>query len=137
MKTNATNRGAFTLMEMVLSLFIVAILLTGVVSAMFIAQKAMASSTATADCMSTEDRVAQMITQDVSLATSITERTDKAITLVVPSRNGDATPETIRYAWSGVAGDPLTRQYNGGTVANIAANVYQFNLTYLLKTLNP
>ena len=41
-----------------------------------------------------------------------------------------AGPETIRYAWSGTPGDPLTRQYNGGTVLNVSDYVQFFSLDY-------
>ena len=131
------GRGGFTLLEVLLSTVIVVILLTGVVSSMFVAQGGMAASSAKADCLTLEQRATQMIAQDVSLATSFTERTSLAVTMVVPDRNSDGQSETIRYAWSGVPGAPLTRQYNGGTPAVLAANVTQFNLAYLLKTLNP
>ena len=132
-----TGRRAFTLLEVMLSTAIVAVLLGGVVGAMFVAQRGLAGSTAAADSLSVESRATQMITQDVGLATSITERTGLAVTVVVPDRNSDGQSETIRYAWSGVQGDPLTRQCNGGPPATIAPNVCQFNLTYLLKTLSP
>ena len=42
--------------------------------------------------------------------------------------------ETIRYAWNGTAGSPLTRQYNARTVATLATNVRTLNFTYLTKT---
>ena len=131
------GRGAFTLLEVLLSTAIVVVLLGGVVGTMFLAQRSMAAGTDAADRMVTEARVTQMIDMDVSLATAIPERTNQAVTLVVPDRTGDGQSETIRYAWSGVPGDPLTRQFNGGAAAVIAANVYQFNLTYLYKTLGP
>ena len=40
---------------------------------------------------------------DLQLATGFTERTTKAATFTVPDRDGDSKPETLRYAWSGVA----------------------------------
>jgi hypothetical protein len=54
----------------------------------------------------------------------------------VADRNGDDVPETIRYAWSGAVGTPLTRQYNGGTLVYILTDVRQFSLTYNLKTIS-
>jgi prepilin-type N-terminal cleavage/methylation domain-containing protein len=130
-------RPGFTLVEVVLSLAVSSLIMLGVVSTMLVAQHGLAASAAMSDSASQTDRAIQMITLDVSLATAITERTDKAITLVVPDRTGDGQPETIRYAWSGTAGDPLTRQYNGGAPAILADKVYQFHMTYLLQTLQP
>ncbi|MDD4889666.1 MAG: hypothetical protein PHU85_07020, partial [Phycisphaerae bacterium] len=105
------------------------------VSMLFVAQRAAASNATSAANLSQESAVMQMLTTDLSLATSFTERTDRAVTMTVPDRTGDSQPETIRYAWSGVAGDPLTRQINGGPVVTIGPACYQFNLSYLLKTL--
>jgi hypothetical protein len=48
----------------------------------------------------------------------------------VPDRTGDGNPETIRYAWSGTVGAPLTRQYNGGTAATIIDSVQALSFTY-------
>ncbi len=128
---------AYTLLEMLLSTAIVAVLLMGVAGAMFVAQRGMAASTDAAERSSDQARALQMIQTDVSLATAFTERTDRAITITVPDRTGDGQPETIRYAWSGTAGAPLTRQFNGGPVAVLLRDVRQFQFTYLLKTLQP
>lgn len=46
-------------------------------------------------------------------------------------------PETIRYAWSGTPGDPLTRQVDGGLAAVIAEDVQNLDLGYLLKSVGP
>jgi type II secretory pathway component PulJ len=119
---------------MLLSIGIIAILLTATVSTLFVAQRAVASGADSADRTSQESWAMQMITMDVSLATAFTEHTDRAITMTVPDRTGDGQPETIRYAWSGTPGDPLTRQVNGGTAVVLANNVYQLRLTYLTRT---
>lgn len=65
---------------------------------------------------------------DIQLAQSFSENTTTAVTFTVPDRNGDNNPETIRYAWSGNAGDPLTRQYNSGAVVTVAENVHTFHI---------
>lgn len=67
---------------------------------------------------------------DLERATGFTERTATSATFTVPDRNGDGRPETLRYAWSGTPGAPLTLQMNGGTIQNLATNVQQFQLTY-------
>ena len=52
------------------------------------------------------------------------------MTFTVADRTGDSAADTIRYAWSGVAGDPLTRQINAGTAVTVAANVQSLQLSY-------
>jgi hypothetical protein len=82
-------------------------------------------------------RAAARVLADLNVATGFTERTAKAVTFTVPDRNGDNQPETIRYAWSGTAGAPLTREYNNGPAAAVADDVKSLDFTYLLRTLDP
>jgi hypothetical protein len=52
--------------------------------------------------------------------------------VTVPDRtDADALPETISYTWSGTAGAPLDRQYNGGTVASVLPSVQSASFTLL------
>ncbi len=67
---------------------------------------------------------------ELQYAQSVTEQTVTAITVTVPDRDADSNPEEIRYAWSGTPGEPLTRQYNGGTAANAAEGVHDFSVDY-------
>ena len=45
-------------------------------------------------------------------------------------RKGDGGPESMRYVWNGTAGQPLTRQVNGGPLETITQSVADFSLTY-------
>jgi Tfp pilus assembly protein PilW len=130
-------RGGFTLIEAVLGTAIAVIILAGIVGVMFIAYQGLSSGADKADRMSRQSRAIQMITLDLSLATALSEQSAEAVTLVVPDRNGDGQPETIRYYWSGTPGDPLTRQVNGSPAAVIAEDVTLFSLTYLLRAVSP
>lgn len=134
MKAPCPTASGYTLIEVLLSLGIVSLILAATVSMLFVAQQAVASGADSAGRVSRESRAMQMILLDVSLAKGFTERTDRAVTMTVPDRTGDDRDETIRYAWSGTSGDPLTRQVNGGPVVVLAPNVYQLRLTYLLRT---
>lgn len=73
------------------------------------------------------------MTRELRYALNFVERSSTAVEFTVADRDHDATPETIRYAWSGTLGDPLTRQYNGGDVVNVAEDVYEFALVYDTK----
>lgn len=139
--TNQRNRtparGGFTLLEAVLSMLVVSIILGAIGSLMVMTTRQLSASTGGAANLLRGNQLAQQITAELSVATSVTERTATAVTFTVPDRNGDGQPETIRYAWSGTPGNPVTRAYNGGTPANVAENVYAFSLDYLLKTVGP
>jgi len=136
-RAGRTAAAGFTLMEVALSCVIVSVIMLAVISTIMIGQKGLSNNVTITANASKGNQAVQMIMLDVSLATAITERTATAITMTVPDRDGDGQPETIRYRWSGVSGDPLTRQYNGSAAATVADNIYQLNLTYLTKTLIP
>ncbi len=85
----------------------------------------------------TSKEVLDRITRDLSESLAFSERSSRVVSFTVPDRDGDSIPETIRYAWSGAAGDPLTLEHNGGPAQTIAEGVQRFNLAYLLRTVGP
>jgi len=78
-------------------------------------------------------QIVEQIAAELHTANSISERTPTSIAFTVPDRitDVDAVDETIRYAWSGTCGDPLTRRYNAATPVEIAPSVKAFNLDYV------
>jgi hypothetical protein len=56
------------------------------------------------------------------------------IEYVTDDRNGDAVEDTIRYEWSGSAGDPLTRSFNRSAPASVMDDVHEFQLDYTIET---
>lgn len=130
---------AVTLVEMVVSLTIVSIILGACGSVMLLAGRVMGISTAgPAVAMTAAHAAADQVAADLQMALQITERTATAVTCLVPDRNSDGTPETLRYAWTG-PGSPLTRQYNGlpTPAATVTENVQLFNLDWLGKSAGP
>jgi hypothetical protein len=129
------GRPGFTLMEVVVASASAAVLAVGMMSCLLIAGRAL-----------NEDWVAparelkggaplEMVLSDTRHAVSFSERTAQAVTFQVPDRTGDTLPETIRYSWSGTAGDPLLMKYNAGTAATLAAGVYDFGLAYHVRAV--
>ena len=143
MRTSTSSRSlpnhgyaGFTLIELLVSIAIMAVLVTGIASAIVLATRA-AEGAGQPAALADAAQVIDQMTTELAVAISFSERTNTAVTFTVPDRDGDEAPETIRYAWSGVPGEPLTRAYKGGGAMAVARNVHQFNLTYLLKTLTP
>ena len=129
------GRPGFTLMEVVVASASAAVLAVGMMSCLLIAGRAL-----------NEDWVAparelkggaplEMVLSDTRHAVGFSERTAQAVTFQVPDRTGDTLPETIRYSWSGTAGDPLLMKYNAGTAATLVPGVYDFGLTYHVRTV--
>lgn len=128
----------FTLVELTISTAIMAVLMVGMMSAVLIASRALPNDNSLTSLVVRTGDVAAQMASELYVATSITENTPTAITFTVSDRgHGAAGPETIRYAWSGVAGDPLQRQYNGATAVDVLHDVQEFTLAYDLIAATP
>ena len=134
-RITAKHRG-FTLVEMVLSMAVMTVLLGGIASALLIAGRAVPSSATPASLTVDAYYAADRLASELYAAQTITARSATSITFTVADRNADANPETIQYSWSGVVGQPLNRQYNGGTAGAALDNVYQFNLAYATQVIS-
>ncbi len=134
-RRSMTVRRGVTLVELVASLLGASVLVAGMGSATFIALQA--SNPALTPARATLDGASHLmeLQTELQFAQSVSEKTANSIAVSVPDRNGDAIPETIRYAWSGTPGAPLTRQFNGGAVLTVAENVQEFQLTFDIKTI--
>jgi len=117
-------------MEMLVSLAIMTIIFLGLQSAAMLAGRTVPDGRDSRTATVNASRALDMISNDLAWATSILSATPTAVRFTVPDRNGDGNAETIRYAWSGIPGDPLTRQQNGGAAVAILAKVQDFQLSY-------
>jgi len=111
--------------------------LVGVIcSSMLLAGRALPDENSPADAGVRAAGVADELAADMQYATAVTYRSEHAVEFKTADRNGDEVPESIRYEWSGVPGDPLTRSYNGGTAKEVLGNVQTFELSYDLEVLS-
>ncbi len=131
-----TSRSGFTLVELVASMTPAVILLGGMGSAILIASHALPGRNSATDAILRASDVVEQMAGELHCAVTFTQRSATTVEIRVPDRNADLAPETIRYTWSGTPGDPLTRQYNAGTVVNVAEDVQEFQLDYDLKTIS-
>lgn len=127
-----------TLVEVLVSAAILAILMGGMASAVSLASRALPRTGAKLSTSEVQASVADAMEQfeaDLFCATSINELTATTISVTVPDRShGSAGDETIRYAWSGVAGAALTRSYNGAPATTLVSNVSSFSVAGLIRT---
>lgn len=134
-RTRKNEPRTFTLVELILSTAIMSILMAGLASAILIASHALPSRNTPTDALLKASDVAERMAGELYCALTFTERTGTSLEFTLADRDADLAPETIRYAWSGTAGDPLTRRYNGGAVAHVLDDVQEFALSYDLKTV--
>lgn len=127
-------RRAYTLIELVASIAATAILVAGMGSVVMVAARS--TSESPVPIRQVQAAVtARDILCELEYAVSFGERTATAVEFTVNDRNGDGGVETIRYAWSGTPGDPLIRQYNGGTAVEFRKDIHLFSYSDLVKTV--
>ncbi len=121
----------YTLFELVVAMTSATVLMAGMASTIYIAfQGSDLTSGATANTLAGLAQLSEM-TSELQFALTVTEKEVTAITFTVADRtDADTNPETIRYSWSGTAGDPLTRQDNGGATVALVDNVHDFGIEY-------
>lgn len=128
-------RFALTLAELVVSTGATAILLGGMASAIILASRALPENGGALDGIVNAADVLDQISGELNGAVSVAESTATSIEFTVPDQNNDGSSEQIRYAWSGAPGDPLTREYNGGSAVEVLSSVYDMKMDYVLAPI--
>lgn len=129
------TRSAFTLVELIVASVSASVLVAGLGSSIYIASRAFDDSDSITVRNLDASFAADEILTNLQFATSFSERSTTAVEFQVPDRDGDGSYETIRYAWSGSDGDPLTKSFNGSTPEVILDGVADLNLEYFTRTL--
>jgi len=119
---------------MIVSLGAGAILVSGLASTLVVSTQAW-SEDLSPRRQADSSGATRRIHDDLQFAVQFTERTAQAATFTVPDRDGDGVKETIRYAWTGVAGDPLTVAINETPPETLIADVQQFQFDWQTRTL--
>jgi len=117
----------------VVGMAVMSVLMVALGSAVMLASKALPDEQRL-DRNLTSSQVANRIAAELEEAVHVTERTNRAVTFTVTDRDDDGSPERLRYAWSGAAGDGLTRQYNDESEVEILGDVHHFELSYDVAT---
>jgi len=134
-RTQSRHRG-FTVVEMVLSMAVMTVLLGGIASALVIAGRAVPGTATPASLAVDGYHAAERLATELYAAQTVTARSATSVAFTVADRDADGNPETIQYTWSGVAGDPLNRRYNGGAPGTVLDSAYQFNVGYVTQVIS-
>jgi hypothetical protein len=70
------------------------------------------------------------MSEELQCATGFTSRSGRAVEFTIPDRTGDTLAETVRYEWSGTAGSPLLRTFNGGNAAAVVSKLETLSFGY-------
>jgi type II secretory pathway pseudopilin PulG len=117
------SRHGYTLVEVLVSSISMGVLMVGIASAVLLATQAVDDGQKSFGTIRRTTSAMDEFIRDMGCALSFQTDANGAWVLTVPDRSGDGQEETIRYTWSYVAGDPLTRELNGGTPSVVLANV--------------
>lgn len=119
-----------TLAELILTSTAAAIIITALSATMLIASQALPANANELDGAVNGGLFCEQLADEVLCASTASIVSGERLTLVVPDRDNDGDLETIQYSWSGTAGDPLTRAYNGGTAVSVLENVAELTFDY-------
>ncbi len=117
------RRPAYTLLELMIALGSASVLMAGLSSALFIAAQGLNLDQGASASRGRADAVMGRVLADARTATRFRSVTPTAIELDVADRTGDSAADRLRYEWSGVVGDPLTRTLNGGAAVTLLRDV--------------
>ncbi len=137
MRRPGPARRGFTLMEVLVAAAVLSIVMAAIGSAILVASRAMPGDRNLNDNAVRAQQKLDFIASELCWALNVIEPTSTSIKFTIPDRkgDGDSLAETVRYTWSGVAGDPITRQYNGGTDAVFLDNVHHAEVQYDCKAV--
>ncbi|MEQ8847518.1 hypothetical protein [Botrimarina sp.] len=127
-----THRAGYTLVELLLATATASVLMVGLASALYVSARALDLD---ASSVVHVDEALARITADARTASRFRELTPTAIEFDVPDRDGDGSSETLRYEWSGVAGEPLLHRINGGAGVPLLGNVDSVDFRSLTRAV--
>lgn len=131
MMTCARRRSrAFTLAETLIAVAVTSIIMVAVGSAVVIASRTMPDQDSPAALAIDAGSALEQLGLELQYAIHLPVYESRRITFTLADRNDDGSPERVSWAWSGIAGDPLTRQYNDGLAVPMLKDVKNFAFTY-------
>lgn len=116
---------------------IMAVLMVAIGSAMLLAARAIPDAHSATGAIVESGTALEQIMTEVQYAITVENSSATMIEFTVADRDANGVDELIRYEWSGVAGAPLTRKYNGGTAVPVLADVHEFALSYDMEEMDP
>jgi len=131
--STAQLRPAFTLVEAMAALPVAAVIVVGLASAVVLAGRAIPAGTAPGEAVVRGYQAADQFAGELHCALVVPVRAPTAVEFLVPDRDADGDSESIRYAWSGTPGDPLTRKYNSFAPETYLENVHEFQVDYVIR----
>lgn len=122
-------RRGVTLVELVVSLGIFALILTAGQSAVLLTSHTARRAAAAATTAGGMGAVSESLFADLARCTSIDGISATSVTFRTLDCTGDGVADQVRYAWSGRTGDPLERSVNNGPAVRMLGGITSLVLT--------
>jgi hypothetical protein len=129
------RRLGYSLVELAMTLPAIAVLTLGMSAAVLVSVRSIPQPGSLITANTEATRVLERLERDLRCATEILVRNPSEVQFRVPDRDNDGQPETIRYSWSGVAGDAVLRQFNSNPVETIFSQTANFRLEYGIESV--
>lgn len=128
------NRG-YTLIELLVAAASASVLMVGLSSALYVSSRAMNLDDGAIARRNAADMALSRVLADVAEANRFLTLDPTSLEFTVPDRDADGLVETLRYSWSGVAGDPLLRSVNGGADIPLIQDVQSLDFAALTQSV--
>jgi prepilin-type N-terminal cleavage/methylation domain-containing protein len=124
------TRRAFTLIELVVALAVCGVVLTAAAAMFAMSLRAFPrpDDDVAATAADLQDAAARL-RDDLASATGAATFGTRDVSFRVADRDADGSPETVRYAWSGVAGEPLSLTVGASGPVAVGPPLSGFSLT--------
>jgi len=106
-----------------MSMIILAILMLAMNGVIMLAAKAAPDGKTRSSNLVQTSKAVETLDNDLRFATSVISLTATSVELKAPDMDGNGMTDRVKYSWTGVAGDPLLRQYARG---DVATNTYTY-----------
>ena len=113
--THCSRRTGATLIELTATMVTSAILITGLTSSILMSQKSLQVVAARQQGTLHQRQSIEQLRADLREATAIDTSTADTVSLTVPDRTGDATPDVVSYAFPTSGSTSVTRTWSGLT----------------------
>lgn len=122
------GRRAVTLVELLLSMFVMTLVFGAVASAMLLASRSVPQPGDTDELTRAGYAALTRLADELQTATVVEARSGRSIQFVMPDRNDDGSPDTVIYSWDGTPGSPLQRAVGGGPAVDVVSAVDSFDI---------
>jgi hypothetical protein len=130
------RRSGIALIELAVSVGASSVLFVGLGSTIFLLTRANQTDIGSFRSANLAAEALASLSREAAYAKKMRQFTlNRSVEFDVADHTGDAVDDVVRSEWSGIAGEPLLRRFNGGPAATVLANIQALTLTKTSESL--